>query len=479
MKAHDKLYINGAWVAPIGRDTVDVINPSTEEPIAKVSMGNTEDVDRAVAAAREAFASWSLTPVSERASFLSKIAKAMAARQVEIGDTIAREMGMPVQMARGIQVGLPIAVLNSFVPILEKYEFEYAMGRTQIVKEPVGVCGFITPWNYPMHQVIGKVAPALAAGCTMVLKPSQLAPLNSYMLAEIMEEVGLPAGVFNLVVGAGSKVGNALASHRDVDMVSLTGSTRSGTLVAQAAAETIKRVTLELGGKSANIILDDAEFQKAVSKGVYSSFLNSGQTCIALSRMLVPADKQKEAAEIAKATVAAMKMGDAFEDGVYLGPLVDESQRQSVLKYIKAGIKEGATLVCGGPELPEQPKKGYFVKPTVFADVRPDMTIAREEIFGPVLSIIPYKSEDEAIEIANNSVYGLSGCVWSGDLERARRVAKRIRTGQVFINDSIFDVDAPAGGYKQSGIGRERSTYGLEEYLEIKAIVGHNPPKPA
>ncbi len=479
MKTYDKIYINGKWVPPAGKDTVEVINPCTEEAIARVSMGNGEDVDRAVRAARDAFGSWSMTSISERAAFITKIAEAMAARKNDIGDTIAREMGMPVQLARMIQVGLPIAVLNSFVPILEKYQFEYAMGRTQIVKEPIGVCGFITPWNYPMHQVIGKVAPALAAGCTMVLKPSQLAPLNSYMLAEIMEEVGLPAGVFNLVVGAGSAVGNALALHSDVDMVSLTGSTRSGTLVAQAAAETIKRVTLELGGKSANIILDDADLQKAVSKGVYSSFLNSGQTCIALSRMLVPAEKQNEAAEIAKATVSSMKMGDAFEEGVYLGPMVDEQQRKSVLNYIRSGIKEGATLVCGGPEPPENLKKGYFVKPTVFSDVKPGMKIAQEEIFGPVLSIIPYKSESEAVEIANNSVYGLSGCVWSGDLDRARRVARRIRTGQVFINDAIFDVDAPAGGYKQSGIGRERSRYGLEEYLEIKALVGHNPPAPS
>ncbi|MBN1534399.1 MAG: aldehyde dehydrogenase family protein [Spirochaetes bacterium] len=472
MSNHDTMFINGKWVQAAGKETADVINPCNEEVIATVRMGNQEDVDRAVAAARAAFPSWAKTPVAQRAEYISKIAKAMAARQPEIGDTIAREMGMPQQLARMIQVGLPIAVLNSFIPIMNNYQFEYPMGRTMIVKEPIGVCGFITPWNYPMHQVIGKVAPALAAGCTMVLKPSQLAPLNSYLLAEIMEEVGLPAGVFNLVVGAGSKVGHALALHRDVDMISLTGSTGSGTLVAQAAAETIKRVTLELGGKSANVILDDADLQKAVSKGVFSCFLNSGQTCISLSRMLVPAAKQKEAAEIAKATVATMKMGDAFTEGVYLGPMVDAQQRESVQGYIKSGIQEGATLVIGGPEKPEGLEKGYFVKPTVFADVTPGMKIAQEEIFGPVLSIVPYKSEEEAVAIANDSVYGLSGCVWSADPERARGIARQIRTGQVFINDAIFDVDAPAGGYKMSGIGRERSKYGLEEYLEIKAIIG-------
>ena len=474
MQEHRHIYINGQWVEPSGTDTVQVINPCSEEPIATVAMGNEMDVDRAVRAARLAFPAWASTPVSERAAIISKIARAMQARQNELGDTISREMGMPSAWSRMIQAGLPIAVLDSFVPILTNYEFEYSMNGTRIVKEPIGVCGFIAPWNYPMHQIIGKVAPALAAGCTMVVKPSQLAPLNSYILAEIIDEIGLPPGVFNLVVGAGSKVGHALASHRDVDMVSLTGSTRSGTLIAQAAAETIKRITLELGGKSPNIILEDADITTAVLKGVYNSFLNSGQTCIALSRMIVPREKQKEIVDLAKATVESLKMGDAFEDGVYLGPMVDDNQRQSVREYIRSGIREGATLVTGGPEQPENMKKGYFVKPTVFADVRPDMTIAREEIFGPVLSIMPYDTEEEAIHIANDTVYGLSGSVWSGDVERARRVARQIRSGQVFINGADFDIHAPAGGYKQSGIGRERSKYGLEEYLEIKALIGYN-----
>ncbi len=474
MTAFDSMFVNGKWTAPAGMGTVDVENPCTEETISSIRLCDRADVDRAVNAARAAFPAWSAVPVAGRAAFLRKIAEALTARQNEIGDTIAREMGMPYQLARMIQVGLPIAVLNSYADILEKFEFEHPIGGTQIVKEAVGVCGFITPWNYPLHQIIGKVAPALAAGCTMVLKPSQLAPLNAYLLAEVMEQVGLPAGVFNLVPGTGGTVGNALAAHPDVDMVSLTGSTASGALVARAAADTIKRVTLELGGKSANIILDDADLQTAVGKGVFSCFLNSGQTCIALTRMIVPEQKMKQAAEIAKATIGLMKMGDAFEDGVYLGPMVDAAQRQSVCDYIKSGIAEGATLVAGGPERPEGLPKGYFVKPTVFAGVKPGMKIEREEIFGPVLSIIPCRDEDEAVKIANDSEYGLSGCVWSGDTARAQRVARKIRTGQVLINDAIFDVNAPAGGYKKSGIGRERSAYGLEEYLEIKALLGHN-----
>ncbi|MBP7342077.1 MAG: aldehyde dehydrogenase family protein [Syntrophaceae bacterium] len=475
MKTYDKIYINGQWVSPAGNDKVAVINPCTEEAIASVPLGNEQDVDRAVKAARQAFPSWSKTAVGDRVKLIAKLAEAIAARQNEIGDTISREMGMPSAWSRMIQVGLPVATLNSFVPILENYEFSYAMGRTEIVKEPIGVCGFITPWNYPLHQLVGKVAPALAAGCTMVAKPSQLAPLNAYLLTEIMQEVGVPPGVFNLVAGAGSKVGYALSSHPDVDMVSLTGSTKSGVAVAQAAAATIKRVTLELGGKSANVLLEDADIATAVMKGVYNCFLNSGQTCIALSRMIVPAHKQKEIVEMAKAFVESMVMGDAFTDGVYLGPMVDDVQRQSVREYIRTGMSEGATLVTGGPEPPENLPKGYYVKPTLFADVKPDMAIAQEEIFGPVLCILPYRTEDEAIEIANNSRYGLSGSVWSADPERANAAARQIRSGQVFINGADFDINAPAGGYKQSGLGRERSKYGLEEYLEIKALIGYNP----
>jgi acyl-CoA reductase-like NAD-dependent aldehyde dehydrogenase len=475
MKTYDKIYINGQWVFPAGKDKVAVINPCTEEAIASVPLGSEQDVDRAVQAARQAFPSWSKTAVGDRVKLIAKLAEAIAARQNEIGDTISREMGMPSAWSRMIQVGLPVATLNSFVPILENYEFSSAMGRTEIVKEPIGVCGFITPWNYPLHQLVGKVAPALAAGCTMVAKPSQLAPLNAYLLTEIMQEIGVPPGVFNLVAGAGSKVGYALSSHPDVDMVSLTGSTKSGIAVAQAAAATIKRVTLELGGKSANVLLEDADIATAVMKGVYNCFLNSGQTCIALSRMIVPAHKQKEIVAMAKAFVESMVMGDAFTDGVYLGPMVDDVQRQSVREYIRTGMSEGATLVTGGPEPPENLPKGYYVKPTLFADVKPDMTIAQEEIFGPVLCILPYRTEAEAIEIANNSRYGLSGSVWSADPERANAAARQIRSGQVFINGADFDINAPAGGYKQSGLGRERSKFGLEEYLEIKALIGYNP----
>lgn len=475
MKTYDKIYINGQWVSPAGKEKVDVINPCTEKAIASVTLGNEQDVDKAVKAARQAFPSWSKTGVGDRIKLISKLSEAIAARQNEIGDTISREMGMPSAWSRMIQVGLPVATLNSFVPILESYQFSYPMGRTEIVKEPIGVCGFITPWNYPLHQLVGKVAPALAAGCTMVAKPSQLAPLNAYMFTEIMHDIGMPPGVFNLVSGAGSKVGYALSSHPDVDMVSLTGSTRSGIAVAQAAAATIKRVTLELGGKSPNVLFEDADIPMAVTKGVYNSFLNSGQTCIALSRMIVPANKHKEIVEMAKAIVESMVMGDAFTDGVYLGPMVDDAQRQSVREYIRTGIREGATLVTGGPEPPENLPKGFFVKPTLFADVKPDMTIAQEEIFGPVLCIIPYRTEEEAIAIANNSVYGLSGSVWSADPEKARAAARQIRSGQVFINGADFDINAPAGGYKQSGLGRERSKYGLEEYLEIKALIAQNP----
>ncbi|MFH1135402.1 MAG: aldehyde dehydrogenase family protein [Pseudomonadota bacterium] len=473
MKEYRHIYLNGEWVAPLGTKTIDVVNPCNEEVIARVAMGDSRDVDRAVAYARAAFPVWSKTAVPERIEMISRISQAMAARQNEIGDQIAMEMGMPSPFSRMIQAGLPIETLKSFLPILENYQFEHPLGRTRIVKESIGVCGFITPWNYPLHQIIGKVAPALAAGCSMVVKPSQLAPLNAYILAEIMAECGLPPGVFNLVIGAGEEVGQALASHKGIDMVSLTGSTRSGVRVMRAAAETIKRVTLELGGKSANLLLDDADFPAAVVKGVYSSFLNSGQTCTALTRMIVPADKQQEVIELAKSTVASMVMGDAFAPGVYLGPMVDRGQQESVREYIRAGIREGATLVAGGPEQPDHLPRGYFIKPTVFADVKPEMTIAQEEIFGPVLCIIPYRTEDEAVEIANNSIYGLSGSVWSADIRRAEQVARRIRTGQVFLNGADFDINAPMGGYKQSGIGRERSKYGLEEFLEIKAIIGH------
>ncbi|MBU3914131.1 aldehyde dehydrogenase family protein [bacterium] len=474
MKEYHQLYINGAWVSSQGNDTIAVVNPSTEEAFASVVMGNEEDVNLAVASARQAFQSWSTTPVPTRVNLLTKISEAMTARQNEIGDTIAMEMGMPAPWARMIQAGLPIATFASFSKILADYSFKESMGGTRILKEAIGVCGFITPWNYPLHQIVGKVAPALAAGCTMILKPSQLAPLNAFILAEILHEVGVPPGVFNLVSGAGSRVGQAISAHPDIDLVSITGSTRSGIKVAQSGAETIKRTTLELGGKSANLLLEDADFATAVAKGVYDCFLNSGQTCSALTRMIVPINRQEEVIKIAKATAESLVIGGAFDEGVYIGPLVDKGQQDSVRGYISKGIEEGATLVTGGIDIPPNLSKGYFVKPTIFADVKPNMTIAQEEIFGPVLSIIPYRNEKEAIEIANDSLYGLSGAVWSANVDRARNVAKQMRTGQVFINGAGFDINAPFGGYKQSGNGRERSKYGLEEFLEIKAVMGYN-----
>ncbi len=473
MEEYDRLYIGGQWVAPEINAPIDVINPCTQQPVARVAMGGLADVDRAVAQARKALPQWAATPAARRVKLLNDLADAMEARQDEIGDTISREMGMPSVWSRMIQAGLPVAASRSMAAILKGYEFQAPLGTTMVVREPVGVCGFITPWNYPLHQIIGKVAPALAAGCTMVLKPSQLAPLNAFILADIMDKLDLPPGVFNLVTGTGSQVGEAISAHPGIDMVSLTGSTRSGVLVAQAAARTIKRVTLELGGKSPNVLLADADFDAAVSKGMFNCYLNSGQTCTALSRMIVPKDRQEEVIDMAMAAIAVMEMGDAFDDQVYLGPMVDGDQQASVRNYIKSGTAQGATLVTGGPEQPETLPKGYFVKPTIFADVTPEMTIAKEEIFGPVLCIMPYDTEDQAVAIANDTVYGLSGSVWSGDLEKARTVAGRLACGQVFINGADFDVNAPAGGYKQSGLGRERSRFGLEEYLEVKAMIGY------
>ena len=475
LKNYDRLYIDGQWVAPAATAAVDVINPCNGKKIATVAMGDATDVARAVKAARAAFEPWAATPVSTRVKILTKIADALTERQNEIGDIIALEMGMPSPWSRMIQAGLPIATFSSFARILEAYRFSYAMGGTRIIEAPLGVCGFITPWNYPLHQIVGKVAPALAAGCTMVLKPSRLAPLNAFVLAEVLHDASVPPGVFNLVCGAGITVGQALCAHPEVDMVSVTGSTQSGIQVARTGAETVKRITQELGGKSANLILDDADFETAVNKGVSDCFLNSGQTCSALTRMLVPAAKQTDVIRIAKAAAESLVMGDAFAEGVFLGPMINAAQQDRVRGYIRKGVEEGATLVTGGNETVKELAAGFYIKPTIFADVTPQMTIAREEIFGPVLSIMPYADETQAIEMANDSAYGLSGAVWSADLDRARRVAGRLRTGQVFINGAGFDIDAPFGGYKQSGNGRERSRYGLAEFLEIKAVMGYTP----
>ena len=470
VSVREKLYVNGEWVEPAGKGMLDVINSTTEEVMGRVPEGNAEDINRAVAAARAAFDSWSATSAAERASFLQKISAGLVARQSEIAGIIASEVGMPLPLATMVQAGMPAMVMGSYAKLLGDYSFEEQIGNSLVVKESVGVIGCITPWNYPLHQVVAKVAPALAAGCTVVLKPSEVAPLTAFILAEIVDDAGLPAGVFNLVTGLGAVVGEALASHPDVDMISFTGSTRAGKRVSELAAQTVKRVALELGGKSANIILDDADLDKAVRGGVNNCYFNSGQTCSAHTRMLVPKERHDEAVRIAKEAAESFTVGDPREGKAKLGPLVSAVQRDRVRSYIKKGIEEGATLVTGGVEAPEGLDRGYFMQPTVFANVRNDMTIAREEIFGPVLSIIPYDDEDDAVRIANDTVYGLAGGVWSSDIERAKRVARRLRTGQVDINGGKFNAFAPFGGYKQSGNGREMGRYGLEEFLETKSL---------
>ena len=469
MRDHDKFYIDGAWVEPDGKGTIAVINASTEEVMGHIPEGSVADVDRAVAAAKAAFDTWGHTPKEERGKYLQRLAEGLAARSAEIGEVISQEVGMPLMWSNMIQAGLPVGNAANYVEILDNFEFEEEIGNSLVVKTPVGVVGAITPWNYPLHQIICKVAPALAAGCTVVLKPSEVAPLNAFILAEVIDEVGFPAGVFNLVTGIGSVVGERLAEHPDVNMVSFTGSTAAGKRVAEVAAKTVKRVALELGGKSANILLDDADFEKVVGKGVFGCYLNSGQTCTAHTRMLVPKDKQDEVVALAKAAAEAIPVGPADSDAT-LGPLISDTQRERVRGYIRKGIEEGATLVTGGPDAPEGLDKGYFVQPTVFADVSPDMTIAQEEIFGPVLSIIPYEDEEDAIRIANGTLYGLAGGVQSASQERAEAVARRMRAGQIDINGGSYNILAPFGGFGQSGYGRENGVYGLEEFLEAKSI---------
>jgi len=474
MHVHDKIYIGGQWVPSEGAGTIDVVNATTEQVMGHIPDGVPADVDRAVKAAKDAFPGWAQTSVEERAMCLGRVAAALKESMQDIGALVAQEMGMPLKLAVAIQAGLPTTTFGSMPGILQDFRFEEEVGNALVVREPVGVVGCITPWNYPLHQIAAKVAPALAAGCTVVLKPSEVAPLNAFMLAGIIDKAGLPAGVFNLVSGTGPVVGEAIASHPDVDMVSFTGSTRAGRRVSELAAQTVKKVALELGGKSPNVILDDLEgesLQRAIKDGVGKCYLNSGQTCSALTRMLVPRSRLAEAEEIARAVAEGYTPGDPFTKGTTLGPLVSETQRERVRGYITKGVEEGARLVTGGAEPPEGLETGYFVRPTIFSDVRPDMTIAQEEIFGPVLVIMPYEDEEDAVRIANDTMYGLAGGVWSGDPARAQRVARRIRTGQVEINGGPFNPLAPFGGYKQSGHGRELGTYGLEEFLETKALL--------
>ena len=470
LQVRDKLYIGGEWVDPAGDETIDVINASTEEVMGRIPQSTPEDVDRAVAAARKAFETWSQTTLAERADLMRAIAGALAARADELASTIAQELGMPVAFSKAIQAGLPTMTFTSMPGLLEEVVWEQEVGNSTVVREPIGVVGAITPWNFPLHQIAAKTAPALAVGCTIVLKPSEVAPLNAFILAEIMEEVGAPAGIFNLVTGTGPVVGEAIASHPGVDIVSFTGSTRAGRRVSELAAKDVKPVALELGGKSPNVILDDADLETAVTDGIAKCFFNSGQTCSALTRMLVPRAKLEEAEKIAAAVASAYTTGECFDPEAKLGPLVSDTQRERVRGYIRKGVEEGARLVTGGDDPPEGSERGYFVRPTVFSDVSNDMTIAQEEIFGPVLVIIPYDDEEDAVRIANDTVYGLAGGVWSGDSEHAKRIARQIRTGQVEINGGAFNPMAPFGGYKQSGHGRELGKFGLEEYLEVKAL---------
>jgi aldehyde dehydrogenase (NAD+) len=473
MKDCRKFYIDGKWVDPAEARDFSVINPATEEAIATISLGGALDVDRAVAAAKRAFDSYCETSPEERLKLLRRIIEVYQSKIDEMADTISQEMGAPSSLARKAQAPAGLAHLLEIVKVLEHFKFEELKGSTLMRKEPIGVCGLITPWNWPMNQIVCKAAPALAAGCTMVLKPSEMAPLSGYLFAQILHEAAVPPGVFNLVNGDGPTVGAAISSHPDVAMVSFTGSTRAGVAVAKAAAPSVKRVTQELGGKSANIILEDADFESAVKQGVQECFRNTGQSCNAPTRMLVPRSKMPEATATAKRTAEATKAGDPFAESTSIGPLSSKAQFDKVQRLIEKGIEEGAKLVAGGPGRPDGLAKGYFAKPTVFADVRNDMTVAREEIFGPVLCIIPYENEDDAIRIANDTPYGLSGFVTSQNRERAGHVAKRIRSGNVHINGARVDFGGCFGGYKQSGNGREWGEAGLEEFLELKAIFGY------
>ncbi|OJU33248.1 MAG: aldehyde dehydrogenase family protein [Alphaproteobacteria bacterium 65-37] len=472
--AHEKqFYIDGSWVDPVAPAFLDVIDPSTEEAYTQIAIGGSADVDRAVAAARRAFASYARTSRKERLDLLRAVLAEYNKRRSDVGDAISREMGAPLQFARDIQAGRGTAHLERMISVLETYPFEAVEGTTLIAREPIGVCGLITPWNWPTNQIACKVLPALAAGCTMVLKPSEEAPIDAVIWTEIMHAAGVPKGVYNMIQGTGAAVGEAMSSHPDIDMMSFTGSTRAGIRVAQAAAQTVKRVAQELGGKSANILLPDVDFQTAVTKGINSMMVNSGQSCTAPSRMFVPQDRHEEVKKIAKAAAERFVVGDPRNPETRLGPVVNSAQFEKIQKLIQAGIDEGAELVTGGPGRPEHLNRGFYVRPTVFANVTNDMTIAREEIFGPVITILPYKSEEEVIRLANDTIYGLAAYVQGSDLDRARKVASQMRAGNVHLNYPLGDTAAPFGGYKQSGNGREYGKWGLEEFLETKAVIGY------
>jgi aldehyde dehydrogenase (NAD+) len=472
MKEYLQFYIDGRWTDPARPSTLDVVNPATEKPAARISLGSAADVDKAVAAARKAFETYSLTTREERLAILQKLLAAYQVRLDALAEAISTEMGAPMWLAKKSQAPAGLAHLMQTIEVLKAYPFTETRGKTKLVREPVGVCALITPWNWPANQIMCKVAPALAAGCTMVLKPSEIAPLSAIIIAQAIDEAGVPAGVFNLVNGDGPTVGTALSSHPGVDMVSFTGSTRAGVLVAKTAAETVKRVAQELGGKSANIILEDADLKTAVTGGVRSCFTNSGQSCNAPTRMFVPESKLAEAIELAVAAAAQVKVGEPAAADTTIGPVANRTQFDKIQGLIRKGVEEGARVVTGGPGRPDGLSKGFYVRPTVFADVRNDMTIAREEIFGPVLCILAYKSEEEAIRQANDTPYGLSGYVASGDPQHAMRVASRLRAGNVHINGAGPDFAAPFGGYKQSGNGREWGEFGFEEFLEVKAVMG-------
>ncbi len=471
MLLRDRLFIGGAWVAPSGKQTIDVFNAGNGEVLGKVALGDENDVERAVSAARAAFEGWSGASAEWRAGYLEKIAAGLKARADEIARLIAQEVGMPIKMSARIQAGLPIANFANYAKLAKEFSFETRVGNSLVIREPVGVVGAITPWNYPLHQIALKVAPALAAGCTVVLKPSEVAPFNAFVLAEVIDTAGVPKGVFNLVAGTGQKAGEALVRHPGVDMISFTGSTRAGKQISKLAAKSVKRVALELGGKSASVILEDADLPVAVKSTINGCYLNSGQTCTALTRMLVPQSKYEEACRVAAEIAKSFTPGDPLAESTRLGPLSSLAQLERVRGYIKKGVEEGAQLLAGGAEPPDgAPAGGYYVRPTVFGKVNNRMTIAQEEIFGPVLAVIPYKDEEDAVRIANDSPYGLAGAVWSKDEAHAQRVARRIRAGQVDVNGGAFNLNAPFGGFKQSGHGREAGVYGLEEFLEYKSL---------